>query len=241
MKTYGYCRISTGKQNIDRQIRNIKDEYPEAMIVEEIYTGTKMEGREKWLKLIKNVREGDRIVFDSVSRMSRDAEEGFTAYEELYHRGIDLVFLKEPHINTSVYKKAMESGIEMTGTTVDYILEGVNKYMLALAKEQIKICFERAEKEVKDLRRRTIEGIETARLNGKQIGRAAGTKIEYESTKQKKREIYKYSSSFNGMLKDKEVIKLFGISRNSYYKYKREIKEEIGWRKCVGKEPIKLS
>lgn len=241
MKTYGYCRISTGKQNIDRQIRNIKDEYPEAMIVEEIYTGTKMEGREKWLKLIKNVREGDRIVFDSVSRMSRDAEEGFTAYEELYHRGIDLVFLKEPHINTSVYKKAMESGIEMTGTTVDYILEGVNKYMLALAKEQIKICFEQAEKEVKDLRRRTIEGIETARLNGKQIGRAAGTKIEYESTKQKKREIYKYSSSFNGMLKDKEVIKLLGISRNSYYKYKREIKEEIGWRKCARKEPIKPS
>lgn len=241
MKTYGYCRISTGKQNIERQIRNIRDEYPEAMIVEEIYTGTKMEGREKWLKLIKNVREGDRIVFDSVSRMSRDAEEGFTAYEELYHRGIDLVFLKEPHINTSVYKKALESGIEMTGTTVDYILEGVNKYMLALAKEQIKICFEQAEKEVKDLRRRTIEGIETARLNGKQIGRAAGTKIEYESTKQKKREIYKYSLSFNGMLKDKEVIKLLGISRNSSYKYKREIKEEIGWRKCVGKEPIKLS
>ena len=45
--------------------------------------------------------------------MSRDAEEGFTAYEELYHSGIDLVFLKEPHINTSVYKKAMESGIEI--------------------------------------------------------------------------------------------------------------------------------
>ena len=131
--------------------------------------------------------------------------------------------------------------VHMTGTTVDYILEGVNKYMLALAKEQIKICFEQAEKEVKDLRRRTIEGIETARLNGKQIGRAAGTKIEYESTKQKKREIYKYSSSFNGMLKDKEVIKLLGISRNSSYKYKREIKEEIGWRKCVEKEPIKLS
>ena len=198
MKTYGYCRISTGKQNIERQIRNIKDDYPEAMIVEEIYTGTKMEGREKWLKLIKNVRGGDRIVFDSVSRMSRDAEEGFTAYEELYHRGIDLVFLKEPHINTSVYKKAMESGIEMTGTTVDYILEGVNKYMLALAKEQIKICFEQAEKEVKDLRRRTIEGIETARLNGKQIGRAAGTKIEYESTKQKKREIISWTISAHG-------------------------------------------
>lgn len=76
MKTYGYCRISTGKQNIERQIRNIKDDYPEAMIVEEIYTGTKMEGREKWLKLIKNVRQGDRIVFDSVSRMSRNGSSG---------------------------------------------------------------------------------------------------------------------------------------------------------------------
>ena len=102
MKTYGYCRISTGKQNIERQIRNIKRDYQEALIVEEVYTGTKTAGREKWLNLIKVVQEGDRIVFDSVSRMSRDAEEGFTAYEELYHRGIDLVFLKEPHINTSV-------------------------------------------------------------------------------------------------------------------------------------------
>ena len=110
MKTYGYCRISTGKQNIDRQIRNIKDEYPEAMIVEEIYTGTKMEGKSGWSWL----RTSDKgTEFDSVSRMSRDAEEGFTAYEELYHGGIDLVFLKEPHINTSVYKKAMESGIEI--------------------------------------------------------------------------------------------------------------------------------
>lgn len=231
MKTYGYCRISTGKQNIERQIRNIKRDYPEALIVEEVYTGTKTAGREKWLNLIKVVQEGDRIVFDSVSRMSRDAEEGFTAYEELYHRGIDLVFLKEPHINTSVYKKAMESGIEMTGTTVDYILEGVNKYMMALAKEQIKLSFEQAEKEVQDLHRRTVEGIETARLNGKQIGRAAGTKIEYESTKQKKREIFKYSAAFNGTLKDKDVIRLLGICRNSYYKYKKEIKEELNWKK----------
>lgn len=45
MKVYGYCRISTGKQNIERQIRNIKTEYPEAFIIEEVYTGTKRCGR----------------------------------------------------------------------------------------------------------------------------------------------------------------------------------------------------
>ena len=231
---YGYCRISTNKQNIERQVRNILAAYPSAIIVKEVYTGTKFQGRKELDKILKTIRPNDTIVFDSVSRMSRNSDEGYTLYEELFNKGITLVFLKEPHINTDTYKKAISGSIAMTGTNADYILEGVNKYMLALAKEQIKICFEQAEKEVKDLRRRTIEGIETARLNGKQIGRAAGTKIEYESTKQKKREIYKYSSSFNGMLKDKEVIKLFGISRNSYYKYKREIKEEIGWRKCVG-------
>lgn len=41
---YGYCRISTNKQSIDRQIRNIKAAYPDAVIVEEIYTGTKFQG-----------------------------------------------------------------------------------------------------------------------------------------------------------------------------------------------------
>ena len=33
MSIYGYCRISTAKQSIDRQIRNIKAAYPTAHIV----------------------------------------------------------------------------------------------------------------------------------------------------------------------------------------------------------------
>ena len=48
-------------------------------------------------------------------------------YEALFSRGIRLIFLKEPHINTDTYKKALESGIPSTGTSVDYILDGVNK------------------------------------------------------------------------------------------------------------------
>ena len=39
-RTYGYCRISTAKQNISRQIRNITRSYPDARIIEETYTGT---------------------------------------------------------------------------------------------------------------------------------------------------------------------------------------------------------
>ena len=41
MKVYGYCRISTSRQSMERQIRNIKLAYPDAVIVKETYTGMK--------------------------------------------------------------------------------------------------------------------------------------------------------------------------------------------------------
>lgn len=222
-RIYGYVRISTKKQSIERQIRNIKAPYPTAVIVEEIYTGTSID-RKEWNKLVKRVVQGDTIVFDSVSRMSRNAQEGFEIYEELYSRGVDLVFLKEPHINTETYKIALENNIKLTGTNVDFILEGINKYLFSLAKEQIRLAFEQAEKEVKDLQQRTREGIETARLNGKQIGMQPGTKLTTKKSIAAKEIIQKHSKDFSGTLSDAEVMKLAGISRNSYYKYKRELR-----------------
>lgn len=226
-KVYGYCRISTNKQSIERQIRNIKELYKDAIIIEEVYTGTKVYGRNEWSKLIKRVKQGDIIIFDSVSRMSRDSAEGFKLYEELFNNGVELAFIKEPHINTSVYKKALNTNIEMTGTNVDFILKGVNKYLLELAKEQIRLAFEQAEKEVKDLQQRTREGIETARINGKQIGAVKGVKLTTKKSIEAKEQIQKYSKDFNGSLKDTEVMKLIGVSRNSYYKYKKELVEAL--------------
>ena len=224
-KEYGYCRKSQQKQDIERQIRNIKAEYPNAIIIQEAYTGTTID-RKEWNKLYKAVKAGDTIIFDSVSRMSRNAVEGFTAYEELFRRGVELVFLKEPHINTKTFKTAIETAIPMTGTNLDFILDGVNKYLMALAKEQIIIAFQQAEKEVADLHQRTREGIETARLNGKQIGLKQGTKLNVKKSAPAKEAIRKYSKDFDGVLEDAEVIKLAGISRNTYYKYKRELKAE---------------
>ena len=225
MKVYGYCRISTMKQSIERQIRNIKAQYPEAVIITEEYTGTKME-RPNWTKLYKQLKEGDTVVFDQVSRMSRDAEEGFSVYEELFTKGVNLIFLKEPHINTATYKTALETGVPLTGTNVDFILEGVNKYLMSLAKEQIRLAFEQAEKEVEDLHQRTREGIETARLAGKQIGQPKGAKLTTKKSIEAKKVILKHSKDFNGTLSDAEVMKLTGIARGTYYKYKRELKAE---------------
>ena len=226
MKIYGYCRISTNKQSIERQHRNIQEIYPNAIIINEVFTGTKIEGRREWSKLLKQIKQGDTIVFDSVSRMSRDAKEGFKLYKELFNKGVELVFIKEPHINTTTYKEAINGGIDLTGTIVDSILEGINKYLLALAEQQIKLAFEQSEKEVKDLQQRTKEGIEIARLNGKQIGQVKGNKLTTKKSIQAKEIILKHSKDFRGTLSDSDVIKLCGISRNSYYKYKKELVRE---------------
>ena len=221
---YGYCRISKAKQSIERQIRNIKAAYPNALIIQEVFTRTRID-RKEWQKLVSKVKDGDTIIFDSVSRMSSNADDGFSAYQELYSRGVSLVFLKEPHINTDTYKKALQNNVQLTGSNVDYILEGVNKYLMALAQEQIRLAFEQSEKEVEDLHQRTREGIETARLNGKQIGQRKGAKLTTKKSVAAKEIIRKHSQDFNGTLNDMEVMQLTGLARNTYYKYKKELRQ----------------
>ena len=232
---YGYCRISTKKQSIDRQIRNIKTAFPEAVIIEESYTGTSV-NRPEWNKLHRQLRENDIIIFDSVSRMSRNASEGFLLYKELFERNVSLVFLKERHIDTEAYREAMKgiisqtfaSGDVATDELVNSIMAAINKFMMNKVEQDIYKAFEQSEKEVQDLRQRTREGIETARLNGKQIGTAKGTIFETKKSHAVKPMILKYSKDFNGTLSDKECMKLIGLANNTYYKYKRELKEANG-------------
>lgn len=215
MRRYGYVRVSTMKQSIERQIRNIKAEYPDAVIVTDEYTGTKMD-RPGWQKIYKAAKAGDVIIFDSVSRMSRDAEEGFRVYEDLFQRGVELIFLKEPQINTETYKKAMDgqirlainSGNAAADELIGGIAEAINKYLLSLAKEQIRLAFEQSEKEVEDLHQRTREGLETARLNGKQIGQAKGATLEIKKRDPILALIRKYSKDFDGDLDDVRVMSI---------------------------------
>jgi len=128
MSTYMYIRTSTAFQNPDRQIRNILEYDASAKMYKEACTGTTMD-RTEWNKLCKIIKPGDKIVFDSVSRMSRTADEGVEEYFKLYEKGVELVFLKEPHINTETYSKALQNSVPMTGGAVDYILQGINAYM----------------------------------------------------------------------------------------------------------------
>lgn len=231
---YGYCRISTKKQSIDRQIRNIKREFPTAIILTEAFTGTKLD-RPEWNKLNRKLKYGDTIVFDEVSRMSRNAKEGFALYQRLFNIGINLVFLKEPHMNTDSYKEAMQgifsteiqSGDKATDDLVNSIMAAVNKFMMNKVEKDIYKAFEQAQKEVDYLHQRTKEGIETARLNGKQIGLKKGTKLTTKKSLVAKEVIKKHNKDFGGSLSNEDTWKLAGISKMTFYKYKNELLADL--------------
>ena len=230
---YGYARVSTPHQKLERQITNILSLYPKAQIFREHFTGT-TQSRPVWDKLINQVQKGDTIIFDSVSRLSRNATEGFQDYKKLYELGITLIFLNEPLINTSVYENSKSNllsiNIETGNQAVDEFFKGnvqlINNFLMALAEEQIKASFEQSEKEVNDLHTRISQGMRETKNKGAHIGLPKGSSLITKKSVVSKAIIQKHSKDFGGSLEDPDVIKLCGCSRNSYYKYKQELKTQ---------------
>ena len=157
---YGYCRVSTQKQSVGRQIANITKAYPDAEIVQEIYTGTTL-NRPVLSRLLKKLKKGDIVVFDEVSRMSRERDKGYELYMELFDKGIELVFLKEPHINTQKYRDAIKQQLSISTTKqkdgeykgkasanlLENLESALNQFMRELVEDNISLALDRAEKE----------------------------------------------------------------------------------------------
>ena len=229
---YGYCRVSTRHQRITRQITNIKEVDSHANIIKEFFTGT-TQNRPQWERLIKQIEKGDTIIFDSVSRMSRNADEGFRDYKMLYELGVNLVFINEPLINTSVFDSSRNNLLKITVQTgnqaVDSYFKGniklINDLLMSLAEEQIKQAFIQSEKEVNDLHVRISQGMRESKNNGTKIGLPKGATLVTAKSIKCKEIILKHSKDFGGSLEDPDVITLCSCSINSYYKYKRQLKQ----------------
>ncbi len=239
---YGYARVSTRKQVIDRQIENIRGAYPTAEIIREVYSAKKIEGRKEFIKLLRKVEAGDTIVFDEISRMSRNRDEGYKLYMELYERGGELVFLKEPHLNTAIYREKITRQIDLnsiaeqntsdgefrgkaTDNFIRTLSDALNQLMRELIEDNIALALDRAQKEREYLVKRTKEGLKEAKANNKTLGRPKGSKpteLTAKETKAKKT-ITEYSKDFGGNLNDSQCMALAGISRRTFYKYKELI------------------
>ena len=230
MITVGYVRVSQENQNTDRQIRNIKEEYPDAIIFKEVDRGLNFD-RPTFKKMLGKLVAGDTIVFDSVCTMGRNSEQCMNMYMDLYEKGINLVFLKEHQIDTSLYRAALNNSVnkkQLLGDPIldefsNKVLDAMEEYRKDFIQKQIKIVFDYAQNERERISKCTKEGIQIARLNGKQIGAIKGKKLNSKIAADSKKKIVKLSRSFNGTNTDKEVIAILGIDHKSFYKYKKEL------------------
>lgn len=193
--------------------------------------------RPKWNKLMQLAKNGfvSIIYMDEISRMGRDRHDGFKQWMQLYEWGVELKFLKTEHANTSVYRDCINRTIKATVNTKDKaanelinsIIKCLNNYMAELAKRQIEISFDEAASEREFLSKRTKEGMAVAALNGKQIGRVTGTKVETKKKRHAKEIIKKYYVGYGGVLNATQCIKVSGISKQTFYTYLKEINCEL--------------
>jgi DNA invertase Pin-like site-specific DNA recombinase len=93
--TFGYVRVSTGRQVTDRQHDTLRSA---GVLAEHIYED-KMSGA-KWVRaglddLLRTAREGDTIVVASLDRLGRSLSQMITLADSLYQRGVVLKSLRE--------------------------------------------------------------------------------------------------------------------------------------------------
>lgn len=95
---FGYARVSTEQQCLDRQL-DMLEKYGVDMIFNEKMTGTKR-SRPELEKLLERLTEGDTVVIESLSRLGRSTKDLIWLMETFNSKSVNLVSLKES-INTT--------------------------------------------------------------------------------------------------------------------------------------------
>lgn len=100
-----YARVSTLKQELDRQLDALQAVGYDKLI-EEKYTG-KTKDREGYRQLMDAVREGDTVIVESISRLGRKTLDILSTVEELDNMGVTFISLKENMDTSTPTGKAM--------------------------------------------------------------------------------------------------------------------------------------
>ena len=222
---YGYCRISNALHPIAQQENEIKKYYPDAIIIKEDYEGV-LSTNKRYQFLISLIKRGDKLILTDITRLAGTSDKAADEFISLLTDGITVEFIHSPYLNTEMYKKAFEDIIIRNGPFDEAVLTQIQKCVFALIRGQIQLTF-KALQRISDFRsERTKEGIAEARKKGKQIGGKPGKKLNIKKAGKAKAIIRQFSKSFGGTMNDSECARMADISRNTFYKYKREIIEE---------------
>ena len=155
-KVYGYARVSSKEQNLDRQITALEGYGVDKIITDKV--SGKDFNREGY-KALKDdlLRNGDTLVIKELDRLGRDMEQIKEEWRALEGKGINIVVIDNPLLNT-------EGKSDLEKTLISNIVFELLSYM--------------AEKERAKIKQRQREGIEALKNKngGKGIGRP---KAEY--------------------------------------------------------------
>lgn len=200
-KVYGYARVSSKEQNLDRQIKVLK----EYGIEERDIITDKQSGKDfnrNGYKTLKEslLRTGDTLVIKELDRLGRDMEHIKQEWRELEERGISIVVIDNPILNT-------EGKSDLEKKLISNIVFELLSYM--------------AEKERAKIRQRQAEGIKALkeRNGGKGIGRP---RAEYPDNFKKI-----YNEWKNKNITGVKAMELTGLKKNTFYNLVRKYEEEL--------------
>ena len=145
-KMYGYVRVSTIEQNLDRQLLKMKQlGIPENQIYQEKASGKTMK-RPVYEKMKRILKQGDEVYIDTISRLGRSWTDVIAEYNELVHkRGIDIISLAESEnfISSKRFREMGEMGRLVETTlinTLTFCADIQRKQMLEAQKEGIAVA-----------------------------------------------------------------------------------------------------
>ena len=216
-KVVAYMRISTkeerGKQKFTRQeqaiVRWCKEnniEIPERRIYRDDASG-KTFCRPAWKELEQDIREGDTILFKDIYRFTRERDNGYKKYMELLNKGVEMIFIDNPTLNTEYIKSMQSSADKMKkeniigGMTLEFVIR------LVIVTE-----LDRSEKEREITVKRIKDGIKASpKKSGRKAGQLDKMSPELEA------DIKKFLS--DRKIKQIDLMKKHNISRNTLKKY----------------------
>lgn len=144
-KKYGYVRVSSSSQNLDRQIKELESH--DLIIFEDKASGKDF-NRTQWLQLEKNLKRSDELFITSLDRLARDKELIKSKLADLKARGVVIRILDVP-----TTMQDFPVGSEWVQDMIYNIL--------------IEVLSTMAQKERESIRVRQAQGIANAKANGK--------------------------------------------------------------------------
>ena len=228
-KEFGYCSSGCSRPQFEKQIDGINRNYPNAILIKEVYSKT-MTDRTELKKLMAQLDRDDTLVVHSMDRLSRDPEVLFTYYKEMAEKGIHLIFINQPYMNTDIYLSVYEEMTSRSPVTEHPVIKKSLEQLLAV---QISKVLEKNWEDLQSHRSHMKESFEQARAEEKQSGTGRGKRYESRKSFMVKELIKKYNQNYDGMMNDVQTMdqirgEMGTISRNTYYKYKKELMEDEG-------------